>query len=684
MTALEIFTYRDRGAGFERQAGGHDAVAAEPYWQAIEWLRENLLFQAPGSLDTTRHPAWSLHRAQVQGTAYWCFALQAGKNAALGAAGGSQFVFLDGRLRPVDVWRQCVAHVRDGRLATEPDASVGGAAAPAAEGPARECVEGVLAGLAEGRPRIALRAEPSRAAALVTTLLAVLPARIVGGYMWSTCLLERPVDAEQRVVGGRWPEDFRRQEPDAARPLDQWFATGDHAGGPELAGRDRDALDWLVGAALELPPSGHAPTAEADVGTLRELLGLIARHHLSLIPADVPQLLADRAGQDRLAAQPDELGFEWAAAEPAAARHRMRHEPALLGPLERQLVRGLMQATSATGRDQLNMPGGEWADPRWEQELTRVLTTQFERQALIDWLVGVNAATLGVAPSGGPDRRRFLYGVGAVRTRAPQLYPFDLGRVLAALGAGHGLDHAAREELRVSADPAGDVRQVLGALDDRAVRMLRPNDAAELVHTATRAGEHHVAAADIAVDHTERLVRARCRVQPGSAGEWTLELVVALGAHTAVAVVAQSAVVALDQSDVDVPDELLVRTLGAMQRSGQRPGPEQHVLQLLRRRIEEPPRWRWRWRWPTRPGWRRAGGEAARTRDRTPAIAERSPTGMHDHAVTEHPVLPTGDRAAAVAQRETDHRGWARAVGWLMAVLVVVVLLGFAVVWVVL
>jgi hypothetical protein len=79
----------------------------------------------------------------------------------------------------------------------------------------------VLAGLRARRASVRVATTPADAAAVIGSLLAMVPPVVAARYVWSTCLLSRHDFEEHGVVAAPWPASFRVGSARAADQIDQ-------------------------------------------------------------------------------------------------------------------------------------------------------------------------------------------------------------------------------------------------------------------------------------------------------------------------------------------------------------------------------------------------------------------------------------------------------------------------------
>jgi hypothetical protein len=599
MNELAIVEYRDKGAGLQPvPAAG--VPAGSPLWAVTSRLMGRLISQPPGELDTRRHPAWSLHLADVDGVPHWCFAVQAGMNGVLGAAGGCQFVFAPESWSPAQVWNTCVARVDAGQLTALPSAGSGVPAASA--GPGQRDVGQLVEALAREEDRIAVAGDPQEVAVLFAAAFRVLPAGLIGRYLWTTCLLQPPFEARP-VVAGRWPTDFRRSDDRGARYVDDWLRSRKPSAGP-LGPRSRDAVDWLVReATTKRVTAPFAATARAQVDTMPALLELIARDHLPVSATDVPELLGSPEGQRRLLGEAPDLAAAWADLHPSRAMDRVV-DPSVDPRLAWPLARGVMDHAVRTGCDVL-LPPDRWASAgEGRGRLAAILTEHLSQEQIADWARQVYR--------GGPDARRALVdrrdgleALGLSRVTCPDLFPIDLDGIVALLRDGRGLPHHVVEDLRAAPEPAAEIGRLLARVD---LASLTPRDAAELVAAAHAADPWTPRAADTAARVVEQIVRGRWRSDPTTAGGWVRELLDALGEDAvgaASGTVCDAALAYLVSAGrMETPDGL-TDALAIMSAVPDRLPAERTVLERLARERQERARRGWR----SRPAHAAASGD---------------------------------------------------------------------------
>jgi hypothetical protein len=483
-----VLTYggRERGEFALDDASTRDRAAA-PLRPALVRLLKDTVVQPP--VDTHDERVWSLQLVPVpeQGPR-WCFAVQAG-GGTFGSAGLCQFAFGAPGTEPSALWRWCVARIDEHGVLDPARAPGGLAGEPPPEPSDRERAATLLEGLARGESRIAVDGGPARLAAVFTRLLPLLPAKVVGRYLWSTCLLTVPYTTSRAVVAGRWPAALRAGGDPAAQRVDTWL-TGGEASGPGIATGQRRARDWLLDAMSADPP----PRVRADAG-VAELLDWVETTQLPPLPEQVDGLLAGPAGRRRLAAHPGVLA-EWAHQHPDRARRALA-DPALADPAPADpapadpapgdpapggLTRPLLDALLDTlrpphPRDLLALPPAAEPFDGWHERLAELLMAQLPEADLVDLLYYLRGPGL---PLAGEDAlaaaEPWLLRMGLTRQRQPELFPVSAEAIARRLSASGQLTGWDRPDLESAPNPRELVAAVL-----RAAAPVTPAVAAELL-----------------------------------------------------------------------------------------------------------------------------------------------------------------------------------------------------------
>lgn len=511
MTQLVVVRWADlQGTGFSRQ---DPRSAPQAFWAAGERLLRTDLSQPPEAVRTTLpHPVWTLRHLEVDGRGHWCFAVQ-GRRGPFGVAGGCRFGFVPDDVLPAQAWELGRAQVAE----QEPD--------PAA--PAPELVEGVLAGICLGRPRLPVGHDPAAAAAVIAAVLRVVPGPVARRWSWSTCLLFRPEPADRWVVAGLWPPEFERWDPVLAARTAQLFRTPAPTPAELLQEPDGEQLVRHLPGLVRYARAGIEldPELSHTAGDMREVLDHVARHELPLTVHDLPAALSWPNGPRKLHADlavlRDWVDADWPAARAALAT---QHDQVIVAAL----FDALLDLQFATAENVLGLPTpAEPADPAWAARLAELIRDVYPQTRDRAHLIERYAAPGG--PLEDVDDLRALHEWLRDDLALPlrshgRLYPARPGAVVALINAERALTRAAEGELRRCPDRLQVVLEGAAHL-----AALSPDNAADLVDAlAPRKNGQGEARRDQVARLTTALVAAAGAEEDGAAAGWLADLLLHL------------------------------------------------------------------------------------------------------------------------------------------------------------
>jgi hypothetical protein len=445
------------GRGFSPHEVGPEVP--REYWAAAERLLQGDLSQPPeGIRSTVGHPVWTLRRVQVQGRWQWCFVVQ-GRRGPFGVAGTCRFAFAAESMSAWDAWTA-------GTEVAAADHTL--PASPHDPDQFTRAMIQVLGGVAIRQAAVPVAGDPVQAAAIIVAALKVLPERQLRAWSWSTCVLQRPDSPESRVVSGRWPDEFRRSEPNRAESIDQWFRRGpvtEEEIKSRLARKDvLRGFEDLVHYAC----TGKRPSPELLHGehTLDEML--VELGHANHLPEwqDVPSMLDSPGGIRRLADNHLPLVEEWARREPGAAIGRLRDD--LGAPLTEALLGGAVSAQSGTCENVLGLPtAAAPARTEWHDHLVTLLRRRHpEPKALREVTAGWITPTAVL----GNDRdlvaaRAWLLRLGLTPADDPAYFPPDPALVITQLNTHHAYTQPAHDEIALTRRPLALLDSLVDQLD---------------------------------------------------------------------------------------------------------------------------------------------------------------------------------------------------------------------------
>ncbi|GAA3883087.1 hypothetical protein GCM10022243_54630 [Saccharothrix violaceirubra] len=462
MTEFVLVEYGDlEGGGFVPYVAEGRPAPPAPYTAVATKLLTNVPQPPEPADDGFRYPMWSLRRVDVDGEPHWCFAVQ-GRGGAFGQAGMCQFLFAPAAFNPATLWYGAVRLVRaDGRL-VHPEA--GEPSDTWLRPVSAERLSGALTALFAGDSKVVVDGGPVDVAATIGALLSVVPLSVVDGYVWTTCLVRRPVQDSRPLVTGRWPEEL----PGGNAGLRSWLDRApEKPGTPVAHPKTPEVVAWLTDlGARDL----SLPEEYAAAPTLADLAELIATKQLDIDPADVPHLLAK--DDPRLAiGRGRELVSRWAADDPAGAITRLVGSPKLSPQLTEILFDSLLDAHvhAAPGTNPALFPPAAKAVAGWEAVLTRLLRDRFEdRPRMVEFVRDYVIAEGRPLHDGDAQlaHGRWLTALGvSPDDPASGIYPVPTARIVAEIRERRSLGSVGRAFLAAAADPVAQVRVVLDGLD---------------------------------------------------------------------------------------------------------------------------------------------------------------------------------------------------------------------------
>lgn len=438
-------------------------------------MQDDVVHQPPDDArDNDRFPVWGLQQVDVEDHGpHWCFTVQ-GRGGTFGRAGSCQYLFVPAGADPAEVWAYGVALVGpDGRLGHEPHGVVSAVDSERLVGP--------LTALAQRRRRIALAGDPAEVAAVIGSLVRVLPSAVVAEHIWMTYPMTPPVMDKRPSVTGQWPAE--QADSQSARGVARWLESDPDEVPETLPPRAEEAIRWLA----HLAADGRRDHRHRDQPSLRALLDLVIAEELGITEADIGRLVQAHDPRLRDGTNP-EMVRRWASRQSDAAIGALLRNPPSW--LEAMLFEGVLQAQllAENGRNPARFPPAQ-APARWHDRIADLLRARYQNRAELVRFVRDHVTGPG-KPLGSADlvhhHRKWLERVGISSTDpSTGIFPVPVKEIAASLGQSGRILPVHQEFLRAAPDPVEAIRSVVGRMSEMtapaaAVLMAVPEDEADM------------------------------------------------------------------------------------------------------------------------------------------------------------------------------------------------------------